>query len=123
MLHTGIGQAGGESGISARRIPFAGIPWEGPEFPRRRAASQERKNALMINGKRIAVVMPAYNAEKTLEQTVRDMPEAVDIKILVDDSSSDQTVPMAKRLGLTTFVHDRNYGYGRNQQTDRKSVV
>src|SRR5436305_4915106 len=71
----------------------------------------------MINGKRIAVVMPAYNAEKTLEQTVRDMPEAVDIKILVDDSSSDQTVRLAKRLGLTTFVHDRNYGYGRNQQT------
>ena len=71
----------------------------------------------MINGKRIAVVMPAYNAEKTLEQTVRDMPEAVDIKILVDDSSSDQTVRVAKRLGLTTFVHDRNYGYGRNQQT------
>src|SRR2546426_1834307 len=71
----------------------------------------------MINGKRIAVVMPAYNAEKTLEQTVRDMPEAVDIKILVDDSSSDRTVRLAKRLGLTTFVHDRNYGYGRNQQT------
>src|SRR6266480_3018009 len=71
----------------------------------------------MTNGKRIAVVMPAYNAEKTLEQTVHDMPEAVDIKILVDDSSSDQTVRVAKRLGLTTFVHDRNYGYGRNQQT------
>src|SRR5205085_10009323 len=71
----------------------------------------------MINGKRIAVVMPAYNAEKTLEQTVRDMPEAVDIKILVDDSSSDQTVRLAKRLGVVTFVHDRNYGYGRNQQT------
>src|SRR5947199_4989275 len=71
----------------------------------------------MINGKRIAVVMPAYNAEKTLEQTVRDMPEAVDLKILVDDSSSDQTVRLAKRLGLWTFVHDRNYGYGRNQQT------
>src|SRR5438094_8803336 len=71
----------------------------------------------MINGKRIAVVMPAYNAEKTLEQTVRDMLEAVDIKILVDDLSSDQTVRVAKGLGLTTFVHDRNYGYGRNQQT------
>src|SRR5919198_2540232 len=71
----------------------------------------------MINGKQIAVVMPAYNAEKTLEQTVREMPEAVDIKILVDDSSSDQTVRIAKRLGLITFVHDRNYGYGRNQQT------
>ena len=71
----------------------------------------------MINGKRIAVVMPAYNAEKTLEQTVRELPETVDIKILVDDSSSDETVRMAERLGLKTFVHDRNYGYGRNQQT------
>jgi len=71
----------------------------------------------MINGKRIAVVMPAYNAEKTLEMTVRELSEVVDIKILVDDSSRDQTVKVARELGLTTFVHERNYGYGRNQQT------
>lgn len=71
----------------------------------------------MINGKRIALVMPAYNAEKTLERTVREIPEIVDLKILVDDSSGDQTVRIAKSLGLTTFVHDKNYGYGRNQQT------
>jgi len=71
----------------------------------------------MINGKRIAVVMPAYNAEKTLEKTVRELPETVDIKILVDDSSSDDTAALAERLGVHTFVHDRNYGYGRNQQT------
>jgi len=71
----------------------------------------------MINGKRVAVVMPAYNAEKTLAQTVREMPEAVDIKILVDDGSTDRTVPMAESLGLKVFTHDRNYGYGRNQQT------
>lgn len=71
----------------------------------------------MLNGKRIAVVMPAYNAEKTLEATVRDLPSAVDIKILVDDSSTDGTVPLAEKLGLQVFVHDRNYGYGRNQQT------
>ena len=45
----------------------------------------------MINGKRIAVVMPAYNAEKTLEMTVRELSDVVDIKILVDDSSKDQT--------------------------------
>ena len=44
----------------------------------------------MINGKRIAVVMPAYNAEKTLEMTVRELSDLVDIKILVDDSSKDQ---------------------------------
>jgi glycosyltransferase involved in cell wall biosynthesis len=71
----------------------------------------------MINGKRIAVVLPAYNAEKTLEATVRELPEMVDIRILVDDHSSDRTVEIAGRLGLPFFVHDRNYGYGRNQQT------
>ena len=71
----------------------------------------------MINGKRIAVVMPAYNAERTLEKTVREIPDCVDIKILVDDSSSDQTAQLAETLGIQTFVHDRNYGYGRNQQT------
>ncbi len=71
----------------------------------------------MINGKRVAVVMPAYNAEKTLEQTVSELPESVDIKILVDDSSKDETAALAAKLGVLTFVHDRNYGYGRNQQT------
>jgi glycosyltransferase involved in cell wall biosynthesis len=71
----------------------------------------------MINSKRIAVVMPAYNAEKTLQVTVGELPELVDIRILVDDSSSDHTVDLARRLGLQVFQHDRNYGYGRNQQT------
>ena len=71
----------------------------------------------MINGKRVAVVLPAYNAEKTLEATVRELPDIVDVCILVDDHSSDQTVEVARRLGLRYFVHDRNYGYGRNQQT------
>jgi glycosyltransferase involved in cell wall biosynthesis len=71
----------------------------------------------MINGKRIAVVFPAYNAEKTLEVTVRELPDLVDIRILVDDHSSDRTVEVAKQLGLQFYVHDRNYGYGRNQQT------
>jgi glycosyltransferase involved in cell wall biosynthesis len=71
----------------------------------------------MINGKRIAVVMPAYNAEKTLEQTLAELPDTVDIRILVDDHSSDRTAELAPRLGVLTFVHDRNYGYGRNQQT------
>ncbi|MGA2334600.1 MAG: glycosyltransferase family 2 protein [Terriglobales bacterium] len=71
----------------------------------------------MINGKRIAVVLPAYNAEKTLEATVRELPDLVDIRILVDDHSSDRTVEVAHQLGLQSFVHNRNYGYGRNQQT------
>jgi glycosyltransferase involved in cell wall biosynthesis len=71
----------------------------------------------MIDGKRIAVVMPAYNAEKTLEKTVRELPGIVDIKILVDDSSSDDTARLSESLGVQTFIHDSNYGYGRNQQT------
>src|SRR4249920_2043261 len=71
----------------------------------------------MINGKRIAVVMPAYNAEKTLQVTVDELPSLVDIRILVDDHSSDQTVDLGRRLGLFVFQHNRNYGYGRNQQT------
>src|SRR6202167_5098506 len=71
----------------------------------------------MINGKKIAVVMPAYNAEKTLEKTVAELSDVVDIKILVDDSSKDQTAILSKQLGVQTFVHDSNYGYGRNQQT------
>jgi glycosyltransferase involved in cell wall biosynthesis len=71
----------------------------------------------MINGKRIAVVMPAYNAAKTLEKTVREVPETVDLKILVDDRSTDETVQIAEKLGLQVFVHEENYGYGRNQQT------
>ena len=71
----------------------------------------------MINGKRIAVVMPAYNAEQTLEKTVRELPDIVDIKILVDDSSTDDTARLSESLGIQTFIHDSNYGYGRNQQT------
>ena len=71
----------------------------------------------MINGKRIAVVMPAYNAERTLEQTFRELQDVVDIKILVDDFSKDQTASLSEKLGMRTFVHDANYGYGRNQQT------
>ena len=71
----------------------------------------------MINGKRVAVVLPAYNAEKTLAATVGELPETVDIKILVDDCSSDGTVDVARNLGITVVVHDRNRGYGGNQKT------
>jgi glycosyltransferase involved in cell wall biosynthesis len=71
----------------------------------------------LINGKRLAVVLPAYNAEKTLEATVRELPEIVDDRILVDDHSSDATAAMALRMGLTVEVHPRNRGYGGNQKT------
>ena len=71
----------------------------------------------MINGKRIVVVLPAYNAEKTLEVTVRELPEIVDERILVDDHSSDATAALARTLGLTVEVHPENRGYGGNQKT------
>ncbi len=67
---------------------------------------------------RVVVVMPAYNAAKTLEQTYRDLPmEVVDKIILVDDVSQDETVEIAQRLGLKTIVHVQNRGYGGNQKT------
>jgi glycosyltransferase involved in cell wall biosynthesis len=67
---------------------------------------------------KIIAVMPAYNAAKTLETTYRDIPpKLVDEVILVDDNSSDNTVEIAKKLGLTVISHTRNRGYGGNQKT------
>lgn len=67
---------------------------------------------------KIVVVMPAYNAEKTLKKTYRDIPPGLAKEvILVDDQSRDKTVKLAKKLGLTVFVHPNNLGYGGNQKT------
>ena len=72
----------------------------------------------MIHGKKIIVVMPAYNAEKTLRKTYEEIPrDYVDDIILVDDFSSDRTVQIAKELDIKTFVHSENKGYGANQKT------
>jgi len=72
----------------------------------------------MLNGKKIVVVMPAYNAEKTLTNTYEHLPhEIVDHVVLVDDHSVDATVAVARELEITTFVHKLNHGYGRNQKT------
>ena len=71
----------------------------------------------MIGGKKAIVVMPAYNAELTLEKTVAEVPPSIDEIILVDDRSADRTAELARRLGLTTIVHERNRGYGGNQKT------
>jgi len=68
--------------------------------------------------RKVCVVMPAYNAEKTLERTYRDLPlDWVDDIILVDDASRDRTVEISRSLGLHTLVHPRNRGYGGNQKT------
>jgi glycosyltransferase involved in cell wall biosynthesis len=73
----------------------------------------------MIKDKSIAVVMPAYNAERTLETTFREIPaDIVDHVILVDDKSSDQTVAVARELGIKHIIeHEENKGYGGNQKS------
>lgn len=73
----------------------------------------------MINGQKLVVVLPAYNAGKTLEQTWREIPmDIVDEVILVDDRSDDDTVETARRLGIHHVIrHERNTGYGGNQKT------
>ncbi|MBN2408957.1 MAG: glycosyltransferase family 2 protein [Candidatus Aminicenantes bacterium] len=71
-----------------------------------------------LRSKKVIVVMPAYNAEKTLERTLDDISrDWVDEIILVDDRSRDGTVALARRLGLRVFVHEKNKGYGGNQKT------
>jgi len=73
---------------------------------------------------KIIAVLPAYNAEKTLEKTLNDIDKNwVDEVILVDDASQDNTVEMAKCLGLRTFVHKKNLGYGGNQKTCYEKAV
>jgi glycosyltransferase involved in cell wall biosynthesis len=72
----------------------------------------------LIDGKRVCVVMPAYNAATTLERTVSEVPrDVVDDIVLVDDRSSDETFAIAKRLDLHTIRHEKNRGYGGNQKT------
>jgi len=72
----------------------------------------------MMNGKKVVVVMPAYNAAATLERTYAEVPkDIVDDVILVDDASRDNTIEHARNLGIKCFLHERNWGYGRNQKT------
>ncbi|MBV8523998.1 MAG: glycosyltransferase family 2 protein [Acetobacteraceae bacterium] len=72
----------------------------------------------MIRGFKVAVVLPAYNAVRTLKQTFNEIPtEIVDDIILTDDASSDQTAELSSRLGIHTIRHDHNRGYGGNQKT------
>lgn len=78
----------------------------------------------MLNGKKIVVVMPAYNAEMTLEKTYRDIPsEFVDDVILVDDASRDRTTEVARGMSIRTVIHETNLGYGANQKTCYKTAL
>jgi glycosyltransferase involved in cell wall biosynthesis len=72
----------------------------------------------MLNQKKVIVVLPAYNAARTLKKTVSEIPaDIVDAILLVDDASTDNTIATAVQMGIPTFVHNANYGYGRNQKT------
>ena len=78
----------------------------------------------MLNGKKIVVIMPAYNAEKTLKQTYSEICfSMVDEVILTDDNSRDNTKEVAKNLNITTIVHDKNKGYGANQKSCYKAAL
>jgi glycosyltransferase involved in cell wall biosynthesis len=79
----------------------------------------------MINDKKIVIVMPAYNASKTIEKTYRDLPlDIIDDVILVDDCSRDDTPIKARELGIANVIHhDVNKGYGANQKTCYKTAL
>jgi glycosyltransferase involved in cell wall biosynthesis len=84
----------------------------------KRSDAEARNSRAGADKPRVVVVMPAYNAAKTLEKTHGDLPkDVVDKVILVDDASKDETVDVARRLGLDTIVHVQNKGYGGNQKT------
>ena len=79
---------------------------------------EDRARPVNKKGRKVVAVMPAYNAEKTLERTLADIPPGLfDDIILVDDASRDGTVALARRLGIKVFVHPKNRGYGGNQKT------
>jgi len=78
----------------------------------------------MLNGKKIVVIMPAYNAERTLEKTYKEIPfEFVDDVVLVDDASQDRTSEIARKMGIHTVVHTENLGYGANQKTCYRTAL
>ena len=96
--------------ISLRRREIGGLVSLLPTGP--------MENCSMLSNKKVCVVLPAYNAAKTLEQTFEEIPaDIVDDVILIDDASADDTVAVARQLGIHTLIHDANRGYGGNQKT------
>ncbi len=72
----------------------------------------------MLHNQKVVVVLPAYRAERTLEQTFREIPkDVVDEVLLVDDASNDGTARLSRSLGIRTLIHEQNRGYGANQKT------
>ena len=78
----------------------------------------------MVYGKKVVVVLPAFNAERTLRKTYEELPyEVVDETILIDDASTDETVRVAKDIKIKTIIHESNQGYGANQKTCYKAAL
>lgn len=78
----------------------------------------------MLNGKKIAVILPAYNAARTLEMTYAEIPfDIVDEVLLVDDASQDGTAELSRRMNIRTIVHESNRGYGGNQKTCYRTAL
>jgi len=78
----------------------------------------------LVNGKKVVVVLPAYNAAKTLKRTYQDIPRAfVDDVVLVDDASWDGTPAVAQELGIKVVIHEENKGYGGNQKTCYRTAL
>src|SRR5256714_3021462 len=111
-----MGRIGGRARDGVARLRNSPYPADAVRLPIHRDRAPEKN--LVRDKPKVVVVMPAYNAAKTLHMTYADLPhEMVDLVILVDDGSKDETARIARELGLELFVHDRNYGYGANQKT------
>ena len=94
------------------------MPRPACRFEQPRDSAGRSLEAAMFHNQRVVVVMPAYNAARTLERTVAEIPmDLVDEIVVTDDASDDATVSAATRLGLHTLIHPRNRGYGGNQKT------
>jgi len=94
------------------------IPPAASSFAQLRGNMASTRETSVNSTQKVVVIMPAYNAAKTLRMTYTELPhDRVDLVLLVDDGSSDATVEIARQLNLELFIHNRNYGYGANQKT------
>ena len=94
------------------------IPPAASSFAQLRGNMASSRETSVSSTQKVVVIMPAYNAAKTLRMTYTELPhDRVDLVLLVDDGSSDATVEIARQLNLELFIHNRNYGYGANQKT------
>jgi len=94
------------------------IPAAASSFAQLRGNMASTRETSVRSTQKVVVIMPAYNAAKTLRMTYTELPhDRVDLVLLVDDGSSDATVEIARQLNLELFIHNRNYGYGANQKT------